>query len=248
MTSLADGPAHERGRKLIHLYRRGMGGERENAGRLLTAHLRAHDLTLYDLDPSLPVSQDVRALESWRESASLLLRLGTLERDEVLSRLVDATDLTQAEVERVLAALDLEKLVRTRAEGWAYGDRVEGDDLEAADYERVGQGLTSAEVLNFSGSVAERVRAALRERRYVATHPQRLLRAADPLTAHLFLGLVRAVGGRGATLTEAGVSVRLSPDQLARLRALMATHGEELTRQALRQAEDLAFQKGREHL
>lgn len=236
------GPAHERGRKLIHLYRRGVGGERENAGRLLAAHLRTHDLTLYDLDPSLPVSQDVRALEAWRESASLLSRLGTPEQDEVLSRLVDAPDLTQNETERVLAALDLGKLVQTRAEGWAYGD-----ELTAGDYDRAGQGLTPAEVLPFSGSVAERVRAALRERHDALTRPQRLLRAADPLTAHLFLGFVRAVGGRGATLTEAGVSVRLSPDQLARVRTLMATYGGELARQALAQAEEIAHGKGREH-
>ncbi|SMB88420.1 hypothetical protein [Deinococcus hopiensis] len=235
-------PAHERGRKLIQLYRRGVGGERENAGRLLATHLRAHDLTLYDLDPSLPVSQDVRALEAWRESAALLVKLGTPEQDEVLTQLVDAEDLTQAELERVLAATDLEKLVRLRAEGWAYSDA-----LEAADFERAGQGLTPAEVLPHAGPLAERVRAALRERHGALTRPQRLLRAANPLTAHLFLGFVESVGGRGARLTEDGVSVRLSPDQLARVRTLMATYGEGLTQQALRQAEALALEKGREH-
>lgn len=234
--------AVERGRKLVHLYRRGVGGERDNAGRALAAHLRTHDLTLYDLDPSLPVTQDVRALEGWREGAALLSLLGTGQQDEALSRLVDAGDLTPAEVARVLAATDLEKLVRSRAEGWAYGD-----GLEAADYTLGAGALTPAEVLASSGSLAERVRAALRERHHHRTHPQRLLRAGDALTAHLFLGFVRAVGGRGAEVTREGVSVRLNPDQLARVRTLMATYGEDLTRQALRQAEDLAFGKGRAH-
>ena len=62
--------ATEKGRKLMALYRRGVGGERVNAGRLLLAHLRAHDLTLFDLDGSLPVSQDLAELDRWRESAA----------------------------------------------------------------------------------------------------------------------------------------------------------------------------------
>jgi len=241
--------AVERGRKLVHLYRRGVGGERDNAGRALAAHLRTHDLTLYDLDPSLPVTQDVRALEGWREGAALLSLLGTGQQDEALSRLVDAEDLMPAEVERVLAATDLEKLVRSRAEGWAYADRLEDtqNTLEAADYERAAGELTPAEVLAFSGSLAERVRAALRERHHHRTRPQRLLRAGDALTAHLFLGFVQAVGGRGAEVTGEGVSVRLNPDQLARVRTLMATYGADLTRQALQQAEALAFGKGQAH-
>lgn len=235
-------PAHDRGRKLIGLYRRGVGGERDNAGRLLTAHLRTHDLTLYDLDPSLPVTQDLRALDGWRESAGWLARLGTPEQEEVLTRLVDAPDLTDAELDRVLQAVDLERLVGVRADGWAFAGQI-----EAAEVGRLARLLTPAEIRAQAGSLAQRVQAAVGQRHHALTHPQRLLRTKDALEQHLFLGFIQAVGGSGAQLTEGGVTAALNAEQLARVRTLTATYREGLTRQVLRAAEELALDQGRRH-
>lgn len=252
MSGPAESPGTARALKLLHLYRRGVGGERQNAGRQLAALLREHDLTLYDLDPSLPVSQDLTALEEWRESASLLTRLrrsesgqaplAPEEASELLTRLVDAPDLTAPELRWLLERVDLAKLLDLRADGWAYAH-----GGAAQDYRTHGAGLGPADLLApelppGAASLAERLRAATERRREEARHaafPERLIRTEGGVTAHFVLGLAAGLGAQ-ARLDPggAGVYARLSADQLARLRTLLTHHqaGAEAAAQAAAEA------------
>lgn len=210
-----------RGHKLLHLYRRGMGGERQNAGRLLTAHLRAHDLTLYDLDRGLPVSQDLTVLDSWRESALWMARLGT-EPEAVLTALVDAEDLTPAELERLIATVDLDKLLGARLDGWAYAEETPPDLYRQAAAQVRAADLTAP---GLSGSLAGRFQAAARLALFRQTHPERTIRTQDEAEQAFVLGLVEALTGQSGEVTGDGVRARLNAAQLARLRALLAEHG-----------------------
>ncbi|CAM3847956.1 hypothetical protein [Deinococcus frigens] len=234
------GPHLERGRKLLHLYRRGVGGERSNAGRLLLTHLKAHDLTLYDLDASLPVSQDLADLDNWRESAALLAQIGKPEHDDVLTRLVDATDLTETELARLLRAVDTETLVDVRADGWAYAHGGNADE-----YRRAARQVTPAVLLAGRGSLADRLLAATLHRHHLLTHPERNIRAPDELQKRVLLGLIAGLTGHRAEATAQGVRAWLNADQLARVRALLAGHGERLKAEALRRAEELGAEVGR---
>ena len=229
----------DKGLKLLHLYRRGVGGERHNAGRLLLAHLKAHDLTLYDLDSSLPVSQDLAALDAWRESAALVAKLGTPRQDEVLTRLVDAGDLTDGELARLLDVVDLQRLAEVRADGWAYAH-----DADPALYRRAAQAVTAPAVRQEQGSLAERLRAATERQYFLLTHPERHLRADGPIAQRALLGILLGLTGREAQLTDTGVRAHLNAHQLARARALMAQHLQELTEDALRYAEQQGRQLG----
>lgn len=231
--------ATEKGRKLMALYRRGVGGERVNAGRLLLAHLRAHDLTLFDLDGSLPVSQDLTELDRWRESAALLARVQSGElsaeaRDEALTRLVDAPDLTAPELARLLPLVDLETLTDVRADGWAYGA---GDAALAEGYRRAGRQVQPAEVLAGSGSLADRLRQATLRAHFRETHPERLIRAEPGVPQHFLLGVLEAVTGHAATPDPQGARAHLDAAQLARVRALLANHGAQAEQVALDAAE-----------
>ena len=238
------GPQLDRGRKLLHLYRRGVGGERTNAGRLLLTHLKTHDLTLYDLDPSLPVSQELADLDRWRESAALLARIGQPDQDDILTRLVDARDLTEDELARLLKAVDTEKLVDVRADGWAYTHGGNADD-----YRRAARQVTPAVLLAGRGSLADRLLAATLHRHHLLTHPERIIRAADELQKRVLLGLIFGLTGHRAETSDEGVRAHLNVDQLARVRALLAGHSERLKAEALRragdQAEELAAEVGR---
>lgn len=236
-----DNPHLERGRKLLHLYRRGVGGERANAGRLLLTHLKTQDLTLYDLDASLPVSQELSDLDNWRESAALLAQIGKPEQqDDALTRLVDATDLTESELARLLRAVDTETLVDVRADGWAYAHGGDADD-----YRRATRKVMPAALLAGRGSLADRLLAATLHQHHLLIHPQRNLRAADGLQQRVLLGLIFGLTGYRAEATEEGVRAHLNAEQLARVRALLAGQGERLKAGALRHAEDLAAEVGR---
>ncbi|GGM10776.1 hypothetical protein [Deinococcus aerophilus] len=247
MTSPVQAAAHERGRKLLGLYRRGVGGERTNAGRLLLAHLRTHDLTLYDLDPSLPVTQDLGALENWRESAALFSQLDTPAHDDALTRLVDAGDLTDAELARLLERVDLQRLVDVRADGWAYahGGDGHGRTADADAYRRAARSVTPAMLLGGRGSLADRLLAAVLREHHRLTHPERLIRAADELQKRVLLGLIFGLTGTRGELVPEGVRAHLNVDQLARVRALLASQGERLAGEALRHAEALGAEVGR---
>lgn len=222
-----------RGHKLLHLYRRGVGGERQNAGRLLAAHLRAHDLTLYDLDPGLPVSQDLAALDGWRESALWMARLGS-DPDAVLTGLVDAEDLTPAELGRLIASVDLGKLLGARLDGWAYAEGAPPESYRQAAAQVRAEDLGAPEL---RGSLAQRFQAAARLALFRQTHPERTVRTQDATEQAFVLGLVEALTGRIGEAVTQGVRARLNADQLARLRALLAGHGDEaqeVARQAAR--------------
>lgn len=232
-------PAIEKGLKLLHLYRRGVGGERQNAGRLLLAHLRTHDLTLYDLDSSLPVSQDMAALDAWRETASLMTRLGTPDQDGVLTQLVDAEDLTESELRKLLDAVDLNKLAEVRADGWAY---TQGADPES--YRQAARSLRPAAVLAQTGSLAQRMQQATVAAHHRLTHPERQIRAATPVQQRFVLGLVLGLSGHPGELTETGVRAHLNVEQLARLRALLSQYGMQAEEAALRAAEQLGHHLG----
>lgn len=221
-------PAVQKGRKLIQLYRRGVGGERLNAGRLLTAHLKTNDLTLFDLEPSLPVSQDVALLDSWREVTGLLAQLGTDAQDEVLTQLVDAPDLTEREIEKLLNYLDLEKLAEVRAPGWAYLNGAAADE-----YLRASKAVRPVDLLALTGSLAERLRAATVQAHFKLTHPERLIKTEGVIQRQFLLGVVQSVTGHPAVAVEGGVRAHLNLEQLARVRALLAQHGEQAERIAL---------------
>lgn len=225
-------PALEKGRKLIHLYRRGVGGERVNAGRLLAAHLRAHDLTLFDLEPSLPVSQDVTVLDTWRESAGLMAQLGTDTQDEVLTQLVDAPDLTEKEMEKLLTYLDLPKLAEVRAAGWAY---LNGVPVE--EYLKASQTVRAVDLLGLNGSLVERFLTATIKAHFLMTHPERTIKADNVMLRQFLLGVVESLTGHSAVAVEGGVRAHLNVEQLARVRALLAQHGKQAERTALNAAQ-----------
>lgn len=233
-------PHLERGRKLLHLYRRGVGGERTNAGRLLLTHLKTQDLTLYDLDASLPVSQELADLDNWRESAALLARIGKPGEADVLTRLVDATDLTDTELARLLKAVDTETLVDVRADGWAYTHGGNADD-----YRRAARRVLPSVLLAGRGSLADRLLAATLHQHHLLTHPERNIRAADELQKRVLLGLIFGLTGHRAEATAEGVRAHLNAEQLARVRALLAGQGERVKAGALRHAEELAAELGR---
>ncbi|MFK7603300.1 hypothetical protein ACI3L1_13935 [Deinococcus sp. SM5_A1] len=233
-------PHLERGGKLLHLYRRGVGGERTNAGRLLLTHLKTHDLTLYDLDASLPVSQELADLDNWRESAALLARIGKPGEEDVLTRLVDAGDLTDTELARLLKAVDTGTLVDVRADGWAYTHGGNADD-----YRRAARRVLPSVLLAGRGSLADRLLAATLHQHHLLTHPERNIRAADELQKRLLLGLIFGLTGHRAEATAEGVRAWLNAEQLARVRALLAGQGERLKAGALRHAEELAAEVGR---
>ncbi|MFC6592759.1 hypothetical protein ACFP81_12645 [Deinococcus lacus] len=229
-----------RGRKLIELYRRGVGGERDNAGRLLLAWLTQHDLTLYDLDPSLPVSRDLAALDEWRQSAAWLSQLGSEAHEEALLHLVDADDLTVPEMSRLLEAVDLDKLMSQRIDGWAHADAA-----DLADYIQAARQLPpAADWLGGSGSLASRLHAAVRLTAWRARHPARLLKTRSTLETRFVLGLVRGLGAPAGQLHPQGVEAHLSVAQLARLRALLATHLPSAEAQAYQAAEQLGEELG----
>lgn len=225
-------PALEKGRKLIHLYRRGVGGERVNAGRLLAAHLKTHDLTLFDLEPSLPVSQDVTVLDAWRESAGLMARLGTDAQDDVLTQLVDAPDLTSQEIEKLLTYLDLQKLAEVRVSGWAGLNGV-----SASDYLNASKFVRAVDLLNLKGSLAERFLAATMQAHFKLTHPERLIKSESVITRQFLLGVVESLTGQPGVAVEGGVRAHLNVEQLARLRALLAQHGAQAEHIALNAAQ-----------
>lgn len=229
----------EKGRKLALLYRRSTGGERQNAGRLLAAHLRTHDLTLYDLEPSLSVTRDLGELDGWRESAALLILLGTPRQDEALTHLVDAADLTETEMNRLLHAVDLGKLASGRVDGWAHS--LGGDPVT---YLQAANTVTPEAVARQTGSLAARLQAATVHEHFLLTHPERTIRTSSPIQQRFLLGLLGRLSGAPAQMTETGVRARLNVEQLARVRALLSQHGAEAERAALRAAEELGKRLG----
>ncbi|OOV12482.1 hypothetical protein BXU09_16970 [Deinococcus sp. LM3] len=235
MPGVTDPDLLPRARKLMGLYRGGVGGERGNAGRRLSALLREHDLTLFDLDPSLPVTQDLAALDSWRESAALLARLGTDAQDDALSALVDADDLTDPEMRRLLDAVNLHRLAEVRVDGWAALDGVDPAALRQA-----AASITPADVLVAQGSLASRLRFAAARQLYFQTHPPRLIRTETPAQTAFVRGLIETLTGH-PTLPpgpEGGVRAHLSAPQLARVRALTATFLPEADRRAAQAARE----------
>lgn len=224
-----------KGRKLVELYRRGVGGERPNAGRLLSRYLREHDLTLYDLDPSLPVTQEVTALDHWRESAAWVARLPQDQDGEFLGRLIDADDLTTGELRNVIDRLDLEKLAQTRLSGWAHSSGIKGEELE-----RAARHVTPDQLLTGSGSLAQRFRESTLSQHWKLTHPERLLRTSDELSQQVVLGLVSGLSGRPGWPDPEGVRAYLDASELARIRAMMAQDLPSLVDRSLRQARDIA--------
>lgn len=212
-----------RGRKLLQLYRGGLGGERQNAGRLLTTHLRTHDLTFYDLDAGLPVSQDLDLLDHWRESALWLARLDT-EPDKVLTALVDAEDLTPGEMERLISHLDLGKLLAARLDGWAYTEGTTPELYRQAASQVRAEELTAP---GLRGSLAQRFQTVTRDILFRQTHPERTIRTRDATEEAFVLGIVEALTGQSPEAIGGDIRVRLNADQLARLRALIAEHSDE---------------------
>ncbi|GGS03698.1 hypothetical protein [Deinococcus sedimenti] len=211
-----DQPARTRALKLLQLARRGVGGERTNATRLLLTHLQANDMTLFDIDPGLPVTQDLSVLDSLREAQLELAKLGTDRQDEALERLVDDPTLTPAEIERVLGVMDLQILARHRSEAWAHLDGVDSGRY-AALVDRLNPKALSA----FGGSVAQRVHMALREAYWRAAYPLRTLRVQGEVDQALVAGLLTGLGGIGIRVLADGVEAHLDGDQLARARSMM---------------------------
>lgn len=220
-------PGRARALKLLQLARRGIGGERTNATRLLLTHLQANDMTLFDIDPGLPVTQDLSVLNSLRDAQLELAKLGTDRQDEALDRLVDDPSLTPAEIERVLSVMDLHILARHRTQAWAHMD-----DVEERLYEAVVDRLDPRDLQAFPGSVAERAHAALRQAYWRATYPLRTLRVQGEMDQALVAGLLTGLGGIGVRILADGVEAHLNGDQLARARSMMVHDLVALRRQA----------------
>ena len=87
--------------------------------------------------------------------------------------------------------------------------------------------------------------AATLHQHHRLTHPERTIRAADELHQRVLLGLVHGLTGQRGEATGEGVRAHLSADQLARIRALLASQGERLRAEALRRAEELGTEVGR---
>ncbi|GGN46449.1 hypothetical protein [Deinococcus daejeonensis] len=237
-----DHPARTRALKLLQLARRGVGGERANATRLLLTHLQANDMTLFDIDPGLPVTQDLSVLDSLREAQLELAKLGTDRQDEALDRLVDDPTLTPAEIERVLSVMDLHILARHRTEAWAHLDGVEERQYAAA-VDR----LDPRDLQAFAGSVAQRAHAAVRQAHWRATYPLRTLRVQGEVDQALVAGILSGLGAIGIRILPDGVEAHLNGDQLARARSMMVHDLPGLRRQATEALRGLGEQHARKH-
>jgi hypothetical protein len=211
-----DDPKRVRALKLLHLSLRGVGGEQRNAARLLLTHLQTHDLTLYDIDPGLPVTQDLAVLPDIQEAQLHLAKLGTDDQDMALTLLVDDSTLTLSQIERVLDVLDLSALGQSRAQAWAHLDQ--GDEQI---YLRLTSQIRPADLQVWSGSIAERLRTALHAAAWSKLHPLRLLRVTGDLDQALVQGFVQGLGASQVRLTSEGVQGHLSAEQLARTRTWM---------------------------
>lgn len=222
-----DDPRRTRALKLLQLARRGVGGERTNATRLLLTHLQTNDMTLFDIDPGLPVTQDLSVLDSLREAQLELAKLGTDRQDEALERLVDDPALTPAEIERVLSVMDLQVLARHRSEAWAHLDGVEDRHYAAAV-----DCLDPKDLTAFPGSVAQRAHAAVRQAYWRTAYPLRTLRVQGEVDQALVAGLLTGLGGIGVRILADGVQAHLDGDQLARARSMMVHDLAGLRRQA----------------
>ena len=236
----APSPVRSRALKLLQLARRGVGGERDNALRLLLAHLRTHDLTLFDIDPGLPITQDVTALANLRESQLLMAHLGSASQDEALDQLVDATDLTSAELTRVLDVMDPVVLARVRAPGWAHLDGVSDEA-----YLNVAGRLTPATLQAYTGSIAQRAHAAVRSLHWQTQYPLRTLRVQGDLEQALVAGMLSGLGAVRVQITSEGVQAHLDAQQLAGARTMMANQLPALRREALDAARQLGERAGR---
>lgn len=235
-----DDPKRVRALKLLHLSLRGVGGEQKNAARLLLTHLQMHDLTLYDIDPGLPVTQDLGVLSDIQEAQLHLAKLGTNEQDMALGLLVDDSTLTPSQIERVLDVLDLGALGQSRAQAWAHLDQ--GDEQT---YVRLAPQIRPADLKVWSGSIAERLRAALHAAAWAKLHPLRLLRVTGELDQVLVQGFVRGLGASQVRLTSEGVQGHLSAEQLARTRTWMIQDLHDVRAKVLGTANDLAAEQAR---
>lgn len=144
--------------KLLQLARRGVLGERANAARLLLTHLQTHNLTPFNIDLRLPVTQDLSVPDAPREAQLKLARLGTDGQDQALGMLVDDPTLTPANFGRVLAVMDLDLLARTRAQAWAHLDGLDRGAHHTATHH-----ITPQDLKVFPSSMARRTHAALRQ-------------------------------------------------------------------------------------
>ncbi len=235
----------ERARKLLNLYLGAQGGERDKAAGALRTLLARHDLTLYDLDPGYPVTQDPTQLQGWRASQGWLARLNGPDHEAALNALVDATDLELNERRRVLDALSIPALVGARAPGWVAGT----DDLTPEALTQAARQVREADVLaEPAPSLAEAVRALVTRAAWLDLHPMRSIRAEGRLDAAFVAGVIRGVTGRTASYGDAAAKARLSADQLSRVRAIVhqgrAGLAEALEREARRFGEQLS-QDGR---
>lgn len=255
MSNPSNRAAIEKGKKLVHLYRRGVGGERKNAGRLLIQHLKRCDLTLYDLDSSLPVSQELSALDHWRESAALLQKLGTTEQEKALMQLVDADDLTSDEMERLLEIVDLQALSQARLSGWIHTiadgstrahntNNTNKDDIES--YHDAARQVQATHLQSLEGSLSQRLREAILREHYKLNHPERLIRSSHECEQYFIASLARELSGHPAQIVQdgggqdSGVRAYLSVEQLARLRALLQNHKNTAQKRARQAIQDLA--------
>ena len=232
----------EKARRLLNLYLGAQGGERDKAAGALRALLQRQDLTLFDLDPGYPVTQDPAQLQDWRASQGWLARLNGPDQDAALNALVDASDLTPEERRRVLDGLSILALVNTRAPGWAVGT----DDLTPEDLTRAAGRLREAEVLaEPAPSLSEAVRTLVTRTAWQDTHPSRSLRAENRQDAAFVAGVIEGVTGRSATYSDTAAEAPLSADQLSRVRAIVHQGRAAVTAELEREARRLGARLGR---
>lgn len=233
----------ERARKLLGLWRGAVGGEKSKARGALMRVLEGTNLTLQDLEASLPPTRDPEDSLSVREADVLLLSLDGLhaERDAALTRLADLMGLSVSERERVLNFLDISRLVSSRAEGWA---QTQADtEVTAEALMQAGRSLTENEVARATGAtLADSARNLSLLRAAQLVRPERTLKASGEYQAAFLAALCAALSGVPTSShgpdAEGRYSVKahLSVNELSQVRARLARETAGLRRELLRAA------------
>ena len=236
---MTDDRVFDRARKLLRLYRGGIGGERDKSGNLLRALLIEHALTLADIEPGLPRSTDPEQALSWREADTWLARLGSEAEPDALTHLVDAEKLSLDERARVIARMSLARLAESRADAWLH---TFGDDLVTPEHVAAAAAelADDAVAAHDARTIAEAVRDLSLPLARELARPERRLTARDDLHATFLARLCQGVSGLSVRVhaTPDGspvVVARLGGNELARVRSL-AHANEGRLREALRRA------------
>lgn len=231
----------QRAMKLAELALKGVGGEQSNSAKLLKALLERSGSLLSDIKPGWPENSDPATLIGWRESLTWLAQLEGPARQEAVQQLVDAEDLSQDEMRRLMLATDLESLVQARWRGW----RTPSGEVQEREWATAAGSLENSQILQQRGSLVQRIERAAALQIWEQRHPTRRIRTGDRLLSEYAAGLAEGLGGEVVEVSEAEISAKLDASQLARLRATLSNEGGGMLEQGRLQLQQWARQKGR---